>query len=112
MSPAWKAIESTTWSVSYTHLDVYKRQGFNCPFPEGAFYLFPDVSGTFGKRSGDRVITDAPALADYLLDEAGVALVPGNAFEAPTAIRLTYSNSMENLIAAMDRIEAAIAKLS
>ena len=97
---------------NYMFERVSKLPGFNCPFPEGAFYLFPDVSGTFGKRVGDRVISDAPALADYLLDEAGVALVPGNAFEAPTAIRLTYSNSMENLIAAMDRIEAAIAKLS
>ena len=97
---------------NYMFERVSKLPGFNCPFPEGAFYLFPDVSGTFGKRVGDRVISDAPALADYLLDEAGVALVPGNAFEAPTAIRLTYSNSMENLIAAMDRIEVAIAKLS
>ena len=97
---------------NYMFERVSKLPGFNCPFPEGAFYLFPDVSGTFGKRVGDRVISDAPALADYLLDEAGVALVPGNAFEAPTAIRLTYSNSMENLIAAMDRIEVAIDKLS
>ncbi len=91
---------------------VSKLPGFNCPFPEGAFYLFPDVSGTFGKRFGDRVISDAPALANYLLDEAGVALVPGNAFEAPSSIRLTYSNSMENLIEAMNRIEAAIGKLN
>ncbi|HNZ62811.1 MAG TPA: pyridoxal phosphate-dependent aminotransferase [Bacillota bacterium] len=91
---------------------VRKLPGFRCPFPDGAFYLFPDVSGTFGKRAGSRVITDAPALAGYLLDEAGVALVPGNAFEAPSAIRLTYSNSMENLIEAMDRIEAAVLKLN
>ncbi|HHX19349.1 MAG TPA: pyridoxal phosphate-dependent aminotransferase [Clostridiaceae bacterium] len=97
---------------NYMFERVSKLPGVSCPFPEGAFYLFPDVSGTFGKRVGDRVITDAPALADYLLDEAGVALVPGNAFEAPNAIRLTYSNSMENLTAAMDRIEAAISKLT
>ncbi len=97
---------------NYMFERVSALPGVNCPFPEGAFYLFPDVSGTFGKRAGDRVITDAPALADYLLDEAGVALVPGNAFEAPEAIRLTYSNSMENLIEAMNRIEAAIKKLS
>ena len=91
---------------------VQKLPGFNCPFPEGAFYLFADVTGLFGKRVGDRVITDSPALADYLLDEASVALVPGDAFQDPKAIRLTYSNSMENLIEAMDRIEAAIKKLS
>lgn len=87
-------------------------QGFRCPFPEGAFYLFPDVSELFGKAAGDRVIDGVPALADYLLDEAGVALVPGNAFEAPKAIRFSYSNSMEKLAEAMDRIEEALGKLS
>jgi aspartate aminotransferase len=85
--------------------------GFDCPFPDGAFYLFPDVKGFFGKKADDRVIEDASALCDYLLDEAGVALVPGNAFEAPHAIRFTYSNSMENLVEAMDRIEEAVSKL-
>lgn len=97
---------------NYMFERVQKLPGFNCPFPEGAFYLFADVTGLFGKRVGDRVITDSPALADYLLDEASVALVPGDAFQDPKAIRLTYSNSMENLIEAMDRIEAAIKKLS
>lgn len=90
---------------------VQALPGFRCPFPEGAFYLFPDVSDLFTKRCGDRVIDDAPALADYILEEAGVALVPGNAFEAPYAIRLTYSNSMENLVEAMDRIERVVGKL-
>ncbi len=85
--------------------------GFDCPFPDGAFYLFPDVKGFFGKKAGSRVIEDASALCDYLLDEAGVALVPGNAFEAPHAIRFTYSNSMENLVEAMDLIEKAVSKL-
>lgn len=85
--------------------------GFDCPFPDGAFYLFPDVKGFFGKKADDRVIEDASALCDYLLDEAGVALVPGNAFEAPHAIRFTYSNSMENLVEAMDLIEKAVSKL-
>ncbi len=95
----------------YLYGRVSSLPGTSCPHPDGAFYLFPDVSGLFGRRHGDRVIHDAPALADYLLDEAGVALVPGNAFEAPHAIRFTYSNSMENLIEAMDRIEGAVGKL-
>ena len=86
--------------------------GVSCPFPEGAFYLFPDVSGLFGRQAGERVIGDASALAGYLLDEAGVALVPGAAFEAAHAIRFTYSNSLENLVEAMDRIEGAIARLA
>ncbi|NLA95313.1 MAG: pyridoxal phosphate-dependent aminotransferase [Clostridiaceae bacterium] len=95
----------------YLYGRVSSLPGIRCPYPDGAFYLFPDVSELFGRRRGDRVIHDAPALADYLLDEAGVALVPGNAFEAPQAIRFTYSNSMEKLNEAMDRIERAVGKL-
>lgn len=97
---------------NYMYERVRALPGVTCPFPDGAFYLFPDVSGLFGKRVGDVVIDGAPALANYLLDEAGVALVPGNAFEAPYALRLTYSNSMENLVEAMDKIEEAIGRLA
>ena len=96
---------------NYLYGRVNALPGVRCPYPQGAFYLFPDVRGLFGKAQADRVIHDAPALADYLLDQAGVALVPGNAFEAPHAIRFTYSNSMENLTEAMDRIEEAVGKL-
>ena len=95
----------------YLYGRIQALPGLRCPFPDGAFYLFPDVSALFGKKAGDRTIQDAADLADYLLDEAGVALVPGGAFEAPGAIRFTYSNSMENLVEAMDRIEAALNKL-
>ena len=95
----------------YLYGRVNALPGVRCPFPDGAFYLFPDVTDLFGRRAEDRVIEDASALADYLLDEAGVALVPGGAFEAPHAIRLTYSNSMDNLIEAMDRIEEALDRL-
>ncbi len=96
----------------YLYQRVSQLPGFCCPFPDGAFYLFPDVSALFGKKTSNRTIDGAPALADYLLEEAGVALVPGNAFEEPRAIRMTYSNSMENLVEAMDRIERAIMALS
>ncbi len=94
---------------------LYKRvsalPGIRCPFPDGAFYLFPDVSGLFGTQVDGRLIEDSSALADYLLDEAEVAIIPGNAFEAPQAVRLTYSISLENIVEAMDRIERAIARL-
>jgi aspartate aminotransferase len=96
----------------YLYERVSKLPGFRCPFPDGAFYLFPDVSDLFGRKSNNRTIDGASALAEYLLEEAGVALVPGNAFEAPRAIRMTYSNSMENLVEAMDRIERAILQLT
>lgn len=96
----------------YLYGRVAALDGVECPFPDGAFYLFPDVSALFEKKAGGRLIKDSVGLADYLLDEAGVALVPGIAFEGPRAIRLTYSNSMDNLVEAMDRIEEALSRLT
>lgn len=92
----------------YAYGRLKRMPGVQCTLPEGAFYLFPDVSGLFGKSDNGRVIVDAPAFAEYLLDTADVALVPGNAFESPEGIRLSYAVSMETLIDAMDRIEAAV----
>lgn len=70
--------------------------------PQGAFYLFPEVSAYFGKRYGDRVISDAGDLALYLLDQAHVATVDGAAFCAPGYIRLSYATSDDNIREAMD----------
>ena len=95
----------------YAYGRLQRLPGVHCTLPEGAFYLFPDVSGLFGKSDNGRVIVDAPAFAEYLLDTADVALVPGNAFESPEGIRLSYAVSMETLIDAMDRIEAAVYRL-
>jgi len=79
--------------------------------PTGAFYFFPDVTHYFGKSHGDRKITNANDLANYLLDVANVACVPGDAFGNPNCIRLSYATSMELLIQAMDRISKALADL-
>lgn len=95
----------------YAYGRLQRLPGVQCTLPEGAFYLFPDVSGLFGKSDNGRVIEDAPAFAEYLLDTADIALVPGNAFESPEGIRLSYAVSMETLIDAMDRIEAAVYRL-
>ncbi len=83
-----------------------------CPKPEGAFYLFPDVSAYFGRRTPEgAVVTDSTALCDYLLDAHGVALVPGSAFGADYGVRLSYAASMDDLRTAADRIEAGLAAL-
>ena len=80
--------------------------------PMGAFYLFPDVSGLFGKRAGDRVLESGDDVAFYLLEEGRVATVGGNSFGTPECIRLSYAASEEQLMAACDRIEAAVRDLA
>lgn len=81
----------------------------NCP--EGAFYLFPEVSSFFGKSYNGRVINNASDLAMYLLDEAHVATVDGAAFCLPGYIRLSYATSDDNIRRACARIAEALAKL-
>ncbi len=85
--------------------------GFKVNKPQGAFYVFPEVSALFGKRNGDTVIGDAGDLALYLLDEAHVASVSGDAFCAPGYLRMSYATSDDNLRKAAARIKEAIAKL-
>lgn len=79
--------------------------------PQGAFYLFPDVSSFIGKRCGDRVISSSGDVAMYLLDVAHVATVDGAAFCLPGYIRLSYATSDELIREAMRRIGEALEKL-
>ena len=85
--------------------------GLKINHPEGAFYIFPEVSAYFGKRYGERVIKDANDVAMYLLEEAHVATVNGDAFCAPGYIRLSYATSDDNIREACRRIAEALAKL-
>ena len=85
--------------------------GFNVTVPDGAFYIFPEVSALFGKKAGDRVIANADDLAMYLLEEALVASVSGAAFGAPDCIRFSYATADEKLIEAMRRVKVAVEKL-
>lgn len=87
-------------------------KGLKVNEPQGAFYLFPEVSAFFGKRYGDRLISDASDLAMYLLEISHVATVSGDAFCAPGYIRLSYATSDENIVEAMHRIAEALGKLS
>lgn len=85
--------------------------GIKVNVPQGAFYLFPEVSSYYGKSAGDRTINDAGDLAMYLLEVGHVATVGGAAFGAPECIRFSYATSDENLIEAIKRIKNALAAL-
>jgi aspartate aminotransferase len=85
--------------------------GVVCRRPGGAFYAFPDISAHIGKRAGERVIGGSDDLAAYLLEEAGVAVVPGSGFGADHYIRLSYATSSEKIVKGLERIDAAIRKL-
>ena len=86
--------------------------GIKCLSPEGAFYVFPNVSGIYGRSFQGKKITNSTELIDYLLDEANVATVPGAAFGNDNHIRLSYATSLKNIEEGLKRIKTAIAKLS
>ena len=86
--------------------------GVRCFHPQGAFYLFPNVSAYIGKSFNGNRINNSEELAQYLLDEARVALVPGEAFGAQGYLRISYAASMEKIKEGIDRIEAALKKLA
>ncbi len=88
-----------------------KMEGVSCLMPVGAFYAFPRVSSFYGKSAKDKHIKNSADLAAYLLDDARVALVSGDAFGADAYIRLSYATSMENIQKGIDRIEKALTEL-
>lgn len=90
---------------------ISEMPGVKANVPEGAFYVFPDISAFFGKSNGDFKVNNADDLCVYLLSEAMVALVTGDAFGDPNCIRISYAASEETLIKAMDRVREALAKL-
>jgi aspartate/methionine/tyrosine aminotransferase len=85
--------------------------GWTCSVPRGAFYAFPSVRGSLNRRGGERAIHTSIDLAEYLIREAHVATVPGEAFGAEGFIRISYADSMERLRTALDRIAEALGKL-
>ena len=86
--------------------------GIKCLSPEGAFYVFPNVSNIYGRSFQGKKITNSTELIDYLLDEANVATVPGAAFGSDNHIRLSYATSLKNIEEGLKRIKNAISKLS
>jgi aspartate aminotransferase len=85
--------------------------GFNVPTPEGAFYIFPEISAYFGKTDGKTVVNNADDFADYVMLNAFVGVVSGGAFGAPECFRLSYAASEAQLREAIRRIAEVCAKL-
>lgn len=83
----------------------------SCPSPRGAFYVFPDISELIGKSSPRGRIDSDVSLCDYLLDEAGVACVPGTGFGAPGYLRFSYAASPDQIAQGMDRMEVALGRI-
>lgn len=86
-------------------------EGFRVGIPQGAFYVFPDVTWYYGKSDGKTVVKDSADMALYILEKAHVALVGGEGFGAPDCIRLSYAASDAELIEAIKRIKNALADL-
>ena len=88
-----------------------KIEGLKVNRPQGAFYIFPDVSAFFGKSNEEYTINNADDLAEYLLMNAHVATVTGDAFGAPTCLRISYAASEDQLRQAVERIGEALLAL-
>jgi aspartate aminotransferase len=90
---------------------VNQVPGIKCFNPEGAFYVFPDISSYFGKSDGEISIHNSNDLSMYLLNTAHVSSVMGDAFGEPKCIRFSFANSMQNIEKAWKRIVDALSKL-
>ncbi len=86
--------------------------GITCLKPEGAFYVFPNVSALYGRQDAGKTIASSHDLSEYLLDKADVAVVPGSAFGNDDHIRLSYATSMKNIEEGIERIRKAVLALS
>ncbi len=86
--------------------------GVSCLEPEGAFYAFPNISGTFGKQSQGITIDSSATFCELLLKEASVACVPGSGFGADSCIRLSYAASMSDITEGLNRISQWVSSLT
>jgi len=119
------AIAALTGSLSPTHAmrDAFRKrrdlaldsllsiEGIRCNRPDGAFYLFPDISHYLGRTFNGQPIRNSSALCDYLLNEAHVALVAGDAFGAPGCLRISYAASEVRIREAIERMARALSAL-
>lgn len=85
--------------------------GIKANIPDGAFYVFPDISDYFGKSDGGKTINNSKDFCMYILEKVYVALVPGGAFGNPDCVRISYATSKEQIIEATSRIKKALAEL-
>lgn len=90
---------------------VNEIPGIDCSEPDGAFYIFPDVSAYYGKTDGESVISNASEFCMYLLNKAHVSSVMGDAFGEPKCVRFSFANSMEKIEEGWKRIKEVLGKL-
>lgn len=113
LEPSMKMTEEFARRRKRTLELVKEIPGISCSEPEGAFYIFPDMSSYYGKKDADgNVIKDSADLCMYLLNTAHVSSVMGAAFGEPNCVRFSYANSTENIEKAWARVKDALAKLS
>lgn len=112
LRPSLEMTEEFTRRRTKTLELVNAIPGFKCFAPEGAFYVFPDVSYYFGKSNGTETIKNAADFSMYLLNTAHVSSVMGDAFGEPSCVRFSFANSMTNIEKAWARIADALSRLS
>ena len=114
-----KALDASVSEIKYMIDEFYKRKnliinllseidGFKLNNPEGAFYVFPDISFFFGKKIGNRIINNSTDFAFFLLEDAHVATVSGEPFGNKDCIRISYAASKKEIIEAVKRIKSAV----
>jgi aspartate aminotransferase len=91
--------------------ELQSIEGFDCPIPEGAFYVFPNIKKLLGISYNGRKIANSDDLSEYFLQEAHVATVPGTAFGSKEHIRLSYACSMKDLATAARRLREGVERL-
>lgn len=94
------------WRRDFAYDHIKSWNNVICPKPEGAFYLFPDLSAYFNSN-----IPNAQSLCTYILEDAKVALMPGEAFGDPSCVRFSYALSDEILASALDRVHSTLQKI-
>ena len=111
LAPSMTMVEQFTERRKKVLELVKEVPGIKCFEPQGAFYIFPDVSYYYGKSNGETTITNANDLCMYLLNTAHVSSVMGDAFGEPNCVRFSFANSMQNIEKGWARIKDALAKL-
>lgn len=111
LRPSMEMVEEFTRRRTRTLELVKEIPGVKCFEPEGAFYIFPDVSYYYGKSDGTTNVKNAADFSMYLLNTAHVSSVMGDAFGEPNCVRFSFANSMGNIEKAWARIKEALAKL-
>jgi aspartate aminotransferase len=112
LRPVMKMKEAFKERRDYLLQELRSMEGVRCFTPEGAFYLFPDIRAYLNRTTpaGEKIETSTE-LCVYLLEQWGVAAVPGDAFGEPDGMRLSYASSMEDLQEAADRMRKGLAAL-